>query len=259
MTRPDGIVQPRPVALTTATKVFLRRQVRATLRQPTWVVAGLTTPLLYLALFAPLLDSLRGGLAGAPGFVSGIVNGFMPGMLVLFAYGSGTGVAWEVVADLDAGVIERFAILAGSVLRDAVMFLVPALVVVAVATLFGFHIHPLGLVLTLVLLAMLTGAVSAASAALGLTVKNIGAVAAIVTSTQLPLTLLSGVLLPVSLGPGWLRVLAHADPLYYATEAARELCNGVFGRAGWVGFGVTGGLLVLALAWATRVYQRAVA
>jgi ABC-2 type transport system permease protein len=267
VTGPDGIVQRPPTGLATATGIFLTRQLRATIRQPTWVIAGLTTPLLYLALFAPLLGSLRDGLAGVPGFEGGIVNGFMPGMLVLFAYGTGTGVGWEVVQELDSGVVERFrvmpvarfAILAGSVLKDMVMFILPSLLVVAVAWLFGFHVHLAGLALALVLLAMLTATVSAASAALGLRLKNIGALAAVVTGTQLPLTLLSGVLLPISLGPAWLRVLAHADPLYYATEAARQLCAGTFGGSGLAGFSVIGGLMVLSLVWATRTYQRAVA
>jgi ABC-2 type transport system permease protein len=38
--------------------------------------------------------------------------------------------------------------------------------------------------------------------------KETGSLAAIVTGLQLPLTLLSGVLLPLSLAPEWMRVLA---------------------------------------------------
>jgi ABC-2 type transport system permease protein len=150
-------------------------------------------------------------------------------------------------------------VLAGSSLKGAVMFLVPAVVVIAAAVPFGFDQRPAGLALTLLLLALLTAAVSATSAALGLKLKNIGSLAAIVTSAQLPLTLLAGVLLPISLGPAWLRALAHADPLYYATEAARELCQGTADATALLGFGVIGGVLALALAWATRVYQKAVA
>lgn len=49
--------------------------------------------------------------------------------------------------------------------------------------------------------------------ALGLILKDIGSLAAVVTGSQSPLMLLSGVLLPISLGPAWLQALAHADPL----------------------------------------------
>jgi ABC-2 type transport system permease protein len=257
-----------PIGFLTTTRLMLVRKLRETLRQPAWLVSGLVTPLLYLALFAPLLDAFSGGLSGVPGFGGGdVVDGFLPGMLVLFAFGSGTGTGWTVIAELDAGVIERFrvtpiarsAILLGGVLKDCLMFLVPALLVVAIATPFGFDVHPGGLAATLGLLVLLTGAVSAACAALGLTLKAIGSLAAVVTGLQLPLTLLSGVLLPMSLGPGWLRALAHVNPLFYATEAARELCQGEFTRTGALGFGVIGLALAVSLAWATRVYRRAVA
>ena len=40
--------------------------------------------------------------------------------------------------------------------------------------------------------------------------------------------LLAGVLLPISLGPTWMRVLAHFNPLYYLVEGARALAAGAF-------------------------------
>jgi ABC-2 type transport system permease protein len=43
------------------------RKILETVREPVWVFMGLATPLLYLALFAPVLHSLKGG----PGFQHG--------------------------------------------------------------------------------------------------------------------------------------------------------------------------------------------
>jgi len=37
------------------TGLFFRRKLLETLRQPVWIITGLITPALYLALFAPLL------------------------------------------------------------------------------------------------------------------------------------------------------------------------------------------------------------
>ena len=48
------------------TGLFFRRKLLETLRQPVWLVTGLITPLLYLALFAPLLRSLAGGPPSRP-------------------------------------------------------------------------------------------------------------------------------------------------------------------------------------------------
>src|SRR5262249_18421942 len=80
------------------------------------------------------------------------------------------------------------------------------------------------------------------------------------TGTLVALLLLSGVFLPLSPAPQWLRVLAHVNPLYYAVEASRDLVVGTIGSATvGRGFLVMGGLAVLAIAWATRVYRKAVA
>jgi ABC-2 type transport system permease protein len=235
------------------------------LRQPAWIVMGLTTPLLYLALFTPLLNSL----AGSPGFPKGhVLDVFVPGILVLIAFGAGMGAGWPVIWELDTGVIERLrvtpasrlALLLGTVTRDIVMFLVPGVVVIAVGSVAGFHAHLAGLVVLLVLLTLLTAACSATSSALGLVLKQIGSLAAVVTGVQLPLTLLAGILLPLSLGPTWLRVLGYLNPMYYAVQAARDLAAGTIGAgAVGVGFLVTGGAAAVALWWGTRAFQRAMA
>jgi len=245
------------------TGLFFRRKLLETLRQPVWLVTGLTTPLLYLALFAPLLRSLAGGPAFPPGQVLDV---FVPGILVLIAFGAGMGAGWPVIWELDSGVIERlrvtpasrFALLLGTTARDVAMFAVPGVVVMAIAAIFGFHAHWGGLVVLLVLLALLTAACSATSSALGLNLKQIGSLAAVVTGVQLPLTLLSGILLPLSLGPEWLQVLAHLNPMYYAVQASRSLAAGAVltGTVG-LGFLVTGAAAALALWWGTRSYQRA--
>jgi ABC-2 type transport system permease protein len=251
------------MTFTVQTGLFFRRKMMESLRQPAWIVMGLTTPLLYLGLFTPLLNALAGG----PGFPPGhVLDVFVPGVLVLIAFGAGMGAGWPVIWELDSGVIERLrvtpasrlALLLGTVIRDIVMFAVPAAVVIVIASVEGFHAHLAGLVVLLVLLALLTAACSAASAALGLTLKQIGSLAAVVTGVQLPLTLLSGILLPLSLGPAWLRVLGHLNPMYYAVQAARDLAAGtVTSGAVGVGFLVTGGAAALAMYWGTRAYQRA--
>src|SRR5215471_7796390 len=233
--------------------LFFVRKMLETLRQPVWVFMGLSVPLLYMALFAPLLKPLAGG----PGFPTGkVLDVFLPGILALMAFGAGMGAGWVVIFELQSGVIERlrvtpasrFALLLGTVLRDVVMFVVPALVVIGIAIPFGFHAHWGGIAVLLGLLALLTGTVSATSSAMGITLKEIGSLAAVVTGLQLPLTLLSGVLLPLSLGPDWLRALAHLNPMYYAVQAARDLAAGTIdSTAAGEGFLVMSAAAVAAL------------
>lgn len=239
------------------------RKITATLRQPVWLLSGLMTPLLYLALFAPLLQ----GMGGAPKPTAEVLDSFVPGLLTLLAFSSGMGAGWTVIWELQSGVIERFrvtpasrfSLMIGPVLGDVVSFAVPALVVLAVSGALGFRIHLSGLAVLMVLLCLLTAAVSAWSASLGLTLREISGLAAVVTGLQLPLTLLSGALLPIAMGPKWLQILAHIDPLYYTVAASRRLAGGVIAcNEVLAGFAVIVPLTALVLWWATGVYRKAV-
>lgn len=244
------------------TGLLFKRRMTETIRSPIWLFTGLTTPLLYLALFAPLL----GGIPTVGG--AGVADAFVPGLLALFALNSGTGIGWTVIFELKAGVIERFrvspasrfSLLMGNVLKDIVMFLLPALIVIVVSGFAGFHIHVGGLAVLLFLLSLLTAVVSAASSSLGLLFKDIGTLAAVVTGLQLPIMLLAGVLLPISFGPTWLQVLAHLNPAYYVVEASRVLASGTIGDMKvFLAFAVMLPLLAITLYWATNVYRKAVA
>ena len=134
-------------------------------------------------------------LAGGAGFPSGqVLDVFVAGILALMAFGAGMGAGWIVISEMDSGVTERlrvtpanrFALLLGTVLRDIVMFAVPALVVIVIAIPLGFHAHWGGLVILLVLLALLTAGASAASSALGINLRQIGSLAAVVTGAATP-------------------------------------------------------------------------
>jgi len=250
--------------LFTEIELFFARKIRENVRQPVWIMSGLLTPLLYILLFAPLLRNLSHPALTTPQ----ILDTFVPGILTLLAFSTGMGSGWTIIHELETGVVERmrvtpaarFSMLAGSVLADIASFLVPAILVLVIAAFFGFEVHLAGLLVLLVMLCLLVAIVSAASTAIGLIVKQIGSLAAVVTTLQLPLTLLSGILLPISLGPLWLRVVAHVDPLYYTVEASRVLATGkLWATSIGVAWAVIVPLTVFVMAWATRVYRKAVA
>src|SRR5690606_11924620 len=125
------------------------------------------------------------------------------------------------------------------------------------SSLFGYEMHVVGILLQLILLSVLTMMVSAWSGSLGLIFQDVGGVAAVVTSLQLPLTLLSGILLPMSFGPKWLQVLAHFNPLYYGVEASKKLAEGsIMNQSVFVGFIVIVVITIITLIWSTRVYNK---
>ncbi|MHB1390560.1 MAG: ABC transporter permease [Thermoleophilia bacterium] len=235
-----------------------------TLRIPVWVVVGVSTPLLYLALFTPLLKNL----AGAPGFPpTDVLDLFLPGILALMAFGSGTGAGFGIIFEIQSGFTERlqvspasrFALLMGPILSSLTWTFIFTALIVAVAIPFGFHLHIAGMLISLVLLGLLMMIFAAFSIAMALIVKEISSLAAIMNGINLPLLLLSGVLLPLSLAPSWMRFVAHANPMYYVVEANRVLATGVIDdtRVGEA-FLIMVPLTVVVMAWATQVYRRAV-
>lgn len=246
------------------TNIFFIRKLKESVRQIAWVISGVMTPFLYILLFSPLLKKITQPTMST----AEVLDMFVPGILVLLAFGSGMGAGWTMVFDLNNGIIERlrvtpasrFAMLMGGVLKDVVAFLVPAIIVLACSSMFGYDIHFAGIVLQLLLLSVLTMMISACSGSIGLLLQDVGGVAAVITSLQLPLTLLAGILLPISFGPKWLQVLAHINPLYYGVEASKNLAAGtIMDQSVLVGFLVITVVTVITLIWSTRVYNKATA
>src|ERR1041385_6256170 len=124
------------------TGLVFQRYLYLFLRNPVWVILGIVQPVFYLLLFAPLLESI----ARAPGFPEGgAYNVFVPGLLIQLALFGATGVGFGLIAELRGGVIERlrvtpvsrFALLLGRTLRDIVIMLTQAFVLIVLALPFG--------------------------------------------------------------------------------------------------------------------------
>lgn len=247
------------------TGLLFHRYTLQMLRNPVWLFVGFSTPILYLALFTPLLKHASHSLGVQSGSV---LNFFLPGILSLLAFASGSSMGFSTIFELQSGVIERFrvtpasrfAILVGPILSGLLMMMAFDSVVVDVGFGFGFRVHWLGLLVLAVLLGVLAALMAAFSTATALVTKDISSFAAVINGLNLPMLLLAGVLLPISVGPLWMRVLAHFNPLFYLVQASRALAAGTFDRpAVWQAFAVLVPLCGLVIMWATRVFRRAVA
>ena len=87
----------------TETMLIFQRQMRILLRNPVWVIFGLTQPILYLVLFGPLLKNVSGG--GLGGDTAWRV--FVPGLLLQLAiFGAGFA-GFGIIQELREGVIDR--------------------------------------------------------------------------------------------------------------------------------------------------------
>jgi ABC-2 type transport system permease protein len=241
--------------------VFRRYLVKA-LTSPIFMLVSLSQPVLYVVLFAPLLTSVAQLRGFPPG---GAYNVFIPGLLVQLSLFATTSAGWSLIAELKAGVTERLrvtpvsrvALLLGRALASVVTLLLQAVAIIVVSLPFGLRIDPVGVAVVLLLIGLIGLMMASVSYAIALLIRNADTFGGIAFSITLPLLLLSGVLLPMTLAPRWLQTVAAFNPLAYAVDAARAVFNGHLGDASMVeGFAVVGLLAAVSLAAAVRSFSR---
>ena len=217
------------------TLLIFRRQLKLSLRNPAWVIIGLIQPILYLAFFGPLLTAVAS--RGVPGFPPGnSYSFFVPGLLIQLGLFGAAFVGFSIIADWRYGVIERLrvtpvsrlAILSGRVLRDVVTLLVQGIVLVLAGVAFGMRAPVGGVLVGLGFIAVVAISLSAISYTVGLLTKSEDVLAPAINMVVVPLMLLSGIMLPMTLGPGWLQDIARATPFRYIIDAMRGAFAGQY-------------------------------
>jgi ABC-2 type transport system permease protein len=240
--------------------VVFRRQLRMNLRNPAWVIIGALQPVLYLLLFGPLLTPLvdRFGVDNAYTF-------FVPGLLVQLGIFGAFFAGFSLIGEWREGVIEaervtpasRTALLVGRLGRDVLQLFVQALILVALGYLMGMEASVRGIVLGVALTLLLGGACAAASNALALTTKSEDVMAPVINMVMMPVLLLSGILLPMTIGPDWLVRASDFMPTRHVVDAVRGSFVGDFAASTMLwGTGWTLVLFTLAIWWGTRTFRK---
>jgi ABC-2 type transport system permease protein len=243
------------------TLLIYRRYVRQTLRTRVAIVFGLLQPILYLTLFGPLLTKV----SAVQGFGGDAWQVYVPGILVQLGLFSAGFVGFGLIGDLRYGVVERLrvtpvhraALLLGRVLRDLTALLVQAVLLLAAAVALGLRAPWPGVAAGVALMLVMSAGVAALSYALALATRNEDAFAPLLTTALVPLMLLAGIMLPMSLAPRWLDVVSRCTPMRYATDAIRALFRGSYSGA-TLAEGVAAVLLLAAvsIAYGTRRFVR---
>ncbi|GAA2868476.1 ABC transporter permease [Streptosporangium fragile] len=241
-----------PMTVVRDTWLIFRHNVRISLRQKAGIVFGVLQPLLYLALFGPLFATI------------GTWEILVPGLLLQVALFSAGMAGFGIVFDARSGVLERLrvtpahrvALLLGRVLGTSVTLLIQSVVLVAAGYAFGLRAPVPGALAGLVLMILLGIGLAALSNAIALTM-NPDAFAPVMGTAMVPLLLLSGAFLPMSMAPGWLDALSRVTPFRHVLEALRELFAGRY-ATGTVAAGVAVALAlaVACVAVGTRVFNR---
>lgn len=240
------------------------RSIQASLRNPVFLFMGVITPIIYLAFFTPLLGTLAAkGTLGT----QNVLSLFIPGMLPIIAFSTGLFTGFGMIDEVRSGVLERFrvtparrfSILSGHVLFDVCSVFFQCTLFILIALPFGFRASIAGLLVLYVLLGLLTTITSSLGNALGVILKSEDRYAPVVHGINLPVLLLSGTLLPMSLAPAWLKIIAHFNPVFYVVEASRSLALGhIASIEVFYAFLALVPFAVLALYWATNVFKKVV-
>ena len=240
--------------------IVFRRQLRMNLRNPAWVIIGMLQPVLYLLLFGPLLKPLitQFGATNAYTF-------FVPGMLVQLGIFGAFFAGFSLIGEWREGVIEaervtpasRTALLVGRLVRDVLQLLVQALILVGLGYAMGMRGSVAGIAFGVLLTLLVGGACAAASNALALTTKSEDVMAPVINMVMMPVLLLSGILLPMTIGPKWLLNVSDWMPFRWVVDAVRTAFSGDFATSPMVWGSVWAAVLfVAAVAWGTATFRK---
>jgi ABC-2 type transport system permease protein len=221
-------------SLAADTRSVFVREMSLILRDPFSLIFSIVQPLVFLALFGPLL-------AGSidPSAIGGAspLQWFLPGVIVMIClFGTSTAGA-NLLFEISLGSYERVlaspirrsSILIGRSLKELAPLVVQATLITLVAIPFGFQLYPVHALAGALLLGVFGVGMGAFSNALAIASrKREWMFWAVQQSLLFPLLILSGMMLPLEAGPEWMQVVSRFNPLTYIVDAERALFSGTF-------------------------------
>ncbi|MBT2423212.1 ABC transporter permease [Streptomyces sp. ISL-22] len=246
--------------LTHDTALIYGRYLRQSLRSRFALFFGVLMPLLYLLFFGPLLTGLPLGGRGSSWQV------LVPGLLLQLGLFGASFAGFTIIMENGQGVVERMrvtpvsrlALLLGRVLRDATVFVFQAVLLVLAALVMGLRAPLPGVLIGFAFVALLTVSLASLSYALAMKVRTPQEFGPAVNALTLPMMLLSGLMLPMTLGPAWLDVLSRFIPFRYLVDAVRDAYVGSYATAHMLyGVLVAVSFAALAVTVGTRVFRTA--
>ncbi|SNT58533.1 ABC-2 type transport system permease protein/oleandomycin transport system permease protein [Asanoa hainanensis] len=244
-------------------RVMAQRQLRKTLRRPTYIVFSFVQPVIFVLLFRYIF-----GGAIDTGSVS-YVNYLMPGIIVQTAVFGAMVTGIGLTEDLATGVVDRLrslpmarsAVLFGRTAADAVTNVLTLIVMTAVGLAVGFRPSQPAwqLAAAFVLVLAFSYVFSWISAWVGLSVKNPETAQSAGFIWVFPLTFASSAFVPTDSMPAAVRAFSEVNPVSLCVDAVRALTIGgpsptapALQTLAWLA-----GLLVIFVALAVRAFRRA--
>ncbi|MGH3269091.1 MAG: ABC transporter permease, partial [Trebonia sp.] len=137
------------------------------------------------------------------------------------------------------------------------MLIIQSTILVLAGVAFGLRAPWQAVLLGYVFVVFVAIGLASVSYAVALLLKSEDAFAPLINSVIVPLVLLSGIMLPLTLGPGWLQGIARISPFRYIIDAMREWYAGrYFDTIVVEGLAVALGLAAVFMWLGSRVFVR---
>lgn len=204
-------------------------EVRKLRHDSTELITRAVQPALWLLVFGEVFTSVRAIPTGDLRYIDFMAPGILAQSVLFIAIFYGIAIIWErdlgIVHKLLVSPTPRTALVLGKALSAGVRGLTQAVIIYLLALLLDVDLswNPLsllGVLLVVVLGSALFATFSLIIACLVKTRERFMGVGQVLT---MPLFFASNAIYPVTMMPGWLRVVAHANPLTYEVDALRTL------------------------------------
>ena len=230
---------------------------------PVSMAATLLNPVTYLLFFTPFLKSVMNAPTYGDAYriyvpllfcTMGLFGGLFAGFALLAAIRQG------VIARYRVTPLSRVGLLLGRELVFVAMIGFQAVVITVVALIFGLRVPPANLLLALIVLAMMVLFGVSISFALAIFVPNETLLGNLTNGVAQPLSLLAGVLIPLSVAPLWVRRVALWNPFAWGANGMQKIFEGHIGApVVWQAGIILAGLATVALVLSSRLFTREIA
>jgi ABC-2 type transport system permease protein len=253
----------RAAKLARDTWLTLEYETGLLLRDPISIATSMFAPVAYLAFFTPFLKSVLHAPSYRDAFqiyvpsllcVTGLFGGLFAGFALLAAMRQG------VIGRLRVTPLSRGGLLLGRELTLVITVGIQSVLVTVLALIFGLTVRPANFVLALIVLAMMVLLGVSIAYALALAVPNESILPTLMNGVAQPLSLLAGVLIPLSVAPLWVRDVALWNPFAWAANGMRSLFQDHIGAAVvWEAGAILAGLALIAVVLSARLFSRELA
>jgi ABC-2 type transport system permease protein len=226
------------------------REFKVFLREKSRLIASTFTPLLWLFVIGGGLGSTlantstnstfghstaAGGLGSEIDYQQFIFPGIICMSVIFSSVFFGSYIIWDRKFDFLKSVmvapVSRTTIFIGKTFGGMTTSLIEAAILLIIGLFIGIHYTPLSIVLIIVIILLLSFALTSLGLTIGSYMESLEGFQLIVSFVVFPLYFLSGALFPLNNNlPNWLFILTRVDPASYAVDALRNTMLGITGK-----------------------------